>query len=87
MWRGMLRGVSGEDAAREVAGVTEIRITAKAGQILESLPEAGSYLGFIFARGETARDAETAVRDAHARLYFDIAKEIAVAPAGTDGLR
>ena len=77
--RGMLRGVSGEEAAREVDGVTEIRITAKLGQILEPLPEAGSYLGFIFARGETARDAEAAVRGAHARLHFDISKEIAVA--------
>ena len=77
--RGMLRGVSGEDAARKVGGVTEIRITAKAGQILERLPEAGSYLGFIFARGGTARDAEAAVRAAHARLHFDISREITVA--------
>jgi biotin carboxylase len=76
--RGMLHGVSGEEAAREVAGVTEIRITAKIGQLLEPLPEAGSYLGFVFARGETARDAETAVRAAHARLAFEIARDIPV---------
>jgi biotin carboxylase len=81
--RGMLRGVSGEDAARDVDGVTEIRITAKAGQILESLPEAGSYLGFIFARAGTARDAEIAVRRAHACLRFDIAREITVAARPT----
>jgi len=81
--RGMFRGVSGEDAARAVPGVTDIRISAKAGQILESLPEAGSYLGFIFARGETARDAEAAVRGAHARLDFEISKEIAVAARQT----
>jgi len=77
--RGMLRGVSGDEAARDVAGVTQVRITAKVGQILESLPEAGSYLGFIFARGETARDAEAAVRTAHACLRFDISNEIAIA--------
>jgi D-alanine-D-alanine ligase-like ATP-grasp enzyme len=77
--RGMLRGVSGDESARRVAGVTEIRITAKVGQILESLPEAGSYLGFIFARGETAREADTAVRAAHACLRFDISNEIALA--------
>jgi biotin carboxylase len=76
--RGMLRGVSGGDSAREVAGVTEIRITAKTGQLLEPLPEAGSYLGFIFARGATAAEAEAAVREAHRRLAFDIAKEIRV---------
>ena len=77
--RGMLRGVSGEEAASGVSGVTEVRITAKVGEILESLPEAGSYLGFIFARAATARDAEAAVRQAHACLRFDITKEIAVA--------
>ena len=49
--RGMCKGVDGEDAARAVPGVTEIRITAKPDQLLEPLPEAGSYLGFIFARG------------------------------------
>ena len=77
--RGMLRGVSGEEAARQVGGVSEIRITGKPGQILEPLPEAGSYLGFIFARGETARDADAAVRRAHACLRFDISREIALA--------
>jgi biotin carboxylase len=77
--RGLLRGVIGEESAREVDGVTEIRITAKVGQLLEPLPEAGSYLGFIFARGGSARQAEAAVRAAHARLTFDIAKEITVA--------
>jgi hypothetical protein len=43
------------------------------------LPEAGSYLGFIFARGATAADAERAVREAHARLAFEIAPAITVA--------
>jgi len=81
--RGMLRGVSGEEAARQVGGVTEIRITAKTGQILESLPEAGSYLGFIFARGATARDAEASVRAAHARLHFEISRDIAIAGRST----
>ena len=76
--RGQLRGVSGEDSARDVGGVTEVRITAKIGQLLEPLPEAGSYLGFIFARGATAREAEASVRAAHARIAFDIAREIPV---------
>ena len=65
---GMFKGVSGEDAARAVDGVTAIHITAKRGQLLEPLPEAGSYLGFIFARATTNRAAEGAVRAAHARL-------------------
>ena len=66
--RGMYKGVEGEAGARAVPGVTDVRITAKVGQLLETLPEAGSYLGFIFARGELARDAGAAVRTAHREL-------------------
>jgi len=76
--RGMLKGLSGEEAARAVHGVTDVRITAKIGQLLETLPEAGSYLGFIFARAATGGDAERAVREAHAKLTFEIAAEITV---------
>jgi len=76
--RGVLKGVSGADPARSVPGVTGVRITAKIGQLLEPLPEAGSYLGFIFAKGASPRDAERAVRDAHAKMTFDITPEIPV---------
>lgn len=76
--RGVFKGVDGEKAAREIAGVTDIRITAKEGQLLEPLPEAGSYLGFIFARGARAADAERSVREAHRRLAFTIAPEISL---------
>jgi biotin carboxylase len=76
--RGMLKAVTGEDAARLVPGVTDVRITAKIGQLLEPLPEAGSYLGFIFARGQNAREAETAVREAHGFLTFEISRELPV---------
>ena len=39
------------EAARGVPGIEDVRITAKPDQLLEPLPEGGSYLGFIFARG------------------------------------
>ena len=70
--RGLYKGLSGEDTARAVPGVTEIRITAKIDQLLEPLPEAGSYLGFIFARGTEPADAEAAVRAAHGALSFEL---------------
>ena len=76
--RGMFKGVSGEAAARAVPGVTAVEITAKDGQLLEPLPEAGSYLGFVFARGARPEDAEASVRDAHGRLEFSIAREVVV---------
>ena len=74
--RGMLKGVTGEEAARSVPGITDVRITAKLGQLLEPLPEAGSYLGFIFARGATAADAARAVREAHGKLTFEVARQL-----------
>lgn len=76
--RGMYKGVKGDDEARAVPGVTGVHITAKVGQLLEQLPEAGSYLGFIFARGATPEAAEASVRTAHRKLDFAIAPELSV---------
>ena len=69
---GVYRGVDGLAEARNTPHVGEIQITAKADQQLLKLPEGSSYLGFIFARAETAALAEAAVRAAHARLRFTI---------------
>ena len=69
---GVFRGVDGVDAAGAVPYIEEIEITAKRDQRLLALPEGASYLGFIFARAATARDADGALREAHARLRFTI---------------
>ena len=74
--RGLLKGVSGEDRARQVPFVEDVRITAKIDQLLEPLPEGDSYLGFIFARAATADQVVTALRAAHKRLTFEIASQI-----------
>ena len=78
---GMFRGVTGEDAARAVPGVTGIEITAPLNQLLVPLPEGASYLGFIFARAATPAAAEAALRAAHACLAFRIEPTISLAPA------
>jgi biotin carboxylase len=70
---GVLKTVGGLDAAREVPGVEDVVISARPGERLLPLPEGSSYLGFIFARGETPDIVETALRGAHARLSFSIA--------------
>jgi biotin carboxylase len=77
--RGMYKGVTGLRRARAIAGITDVRVTAKPGQLLEPLPEAGSYLGFIFSRGSTPAAAEFAVRQAHRELAFEIGRELRVA--------
>ena len=69
---GVLRAVDGLDEARAVAGVESVDITAPLFHPIVPLPEGESYLGFIFARGETPGDVEAALRTAHAKLRFSI---------------
>ena len=69
---GIFRRVDGLQDAVSVPYIDEIHITAKPDQTLLALPEGASYLGFIFARAATPRDAEGAVREAHARLRFTL---------------
>jgi biotin carboxylase len=77
--RGLLKRVEGLEEAGAVAGIDDVRITAKTDQLLEPLPEAGSYLGFIFARGEDPARVDAALRESHRRLRFVIDAPIAVA--------
>ncbi len=75
---GMLKGVFGVEEAEAVPLITGVEITAKLHHSLVPLPEGASYLGFIFARGETSIEVEQAIRQAHACLRFDIRREIPV---------
>jgi biotin carboxylase len=77
--RGVLRGVEGIDDARRVAGIEDVRITAKRDALLVPLPEGHSYLGFIFARGGEPGSVESALRAAHACLRFTIERELPLA--------
>ena len=75
---GFFDGVTGVEAASAVAGVESVEITAKPRQQLVPLPEGASYLGFIFARDESADAVERALRSAHAKLQFHISPELKV---------
>jgi biotin carboxylase len=66
---GIYHGVTGAETARAVRGISDVIITAKTGQKLETLPEGASYLGFIFAEGQ---DAVRALQEAHRHLAFEI---------------
>ena len=70
---GIYQSVEGLEIARTIAGIEDVIITAKEGQRIVPLPEGASYLGFIFARGETPEEVETALRRSHASLDFRIA--------------
>lgn len=75
---GVFIRVEGEDAARQVAGIEELIITAKEGQMLVPLPEGASYLGFLFARAASPALVEDALRAAHARLHFQVTTALPV---------
>jgi biotin carboxylase len=69
---GRLERVSGVDEARRVSDVEDVVISARPGQVLVPLPEGSRYLGFLFSRAGTAERAEAALREAHAKLTFEI---------------
>ena len=80
--RGIFKKMRGEEAARGVPNVEDLQITAKTDQLLEPLPEADGYLGFIFARARTTVEVTAALREAHRRLVFEIDPEIRVVGVG-----
>jgi predicted ATP-grasp superfamily ATP-dependent carboligase len=75
---GILEGVSGEEGARSIPGITELTITARLHDAIAAWPEGSSYLGFLFARGTTPQQVEQALRDAHERLSFTITPSLPV---------
>src|SRR6266849_6626278 len=75
---GILKAVHGVEEAKQVPLISGIEISAKLNYLLVPLPEGASYLGFIFARGETPAEVEAAIRRAHSLLRFEIRREIPV---------
>jgi biotin carboxylase len=75
---GILASVAGVEAARAVPGIDEVTITARLHYPLTPLPEGDSYLGFIFAQGETPDEVEAALRAAHACLCFTVTPAFAL---------
>ncbi len=73
---GVLRKVEGVDAAQQVDGVTGVEITARLNHPIVPLPEGASYLGFIFAKGNSPDEVESTLRLAHEQLEFHITPEI-----------
>lgn len=75
---GLLRAVAGEEAAAAVPLIESVEITAPLHNPLVPLPEGESYLGFIFARGESATAVEAALRAAHQQLHFTISPMLTI---------
>src|SRR6202158_5303410 len=75
---GILEGVSGEEGARSIPGITELAITARLHDAIAAWPEGSSYLGFLFARGSTPEKVEQSLREAHEKLSFTITPSLPV---------
>jgi hypothetical protein len=75
---GILEEVSGEEAARAIHGITELTITARLHDPIAAWPEGASYLGFLFARGNTSKSVEDSLRKAHQELRFTITPRLPV---------
>jgi biotin carboxylase len=72
---GILQQVDGLTAAQAAPLIEGIEITAKLNYLITPLPEGESYLGFIFARGDSPAAVEAALRTAHSHLHFTIVPE------------
>jgi biotin carboxylase len=69
---GRLRDVRGRAEAERVPGIESVDITVPCGEWVAPPPRGTRYLGFIFARAESPQAVERALRQAHARLEFEI---------------
>ena len=70
---GIYESVEGTERAEAVEGIEDVIITAAPGQRLLPLPEGATYLGFLFARGDSPAAVEESLRRSHAELRFHIA--------------
>jgi len=77
--RGVLEEVRGVEEARKVPLIEDVAITAHLREELIPLPEGASYLGFAFARGETAEEVEAALREAGGRIEAVVKPRLPVA--------
>ena len=83
---GVLERISGEEAALATPGITDLRITARLHDYIAAWPEGSSFLGFLFAKANTAEEVERAIREAHRKLEFIFAPRLPVEHPATHKL-
>jgi hypothetical protein len=75
---GIFEKLDGDDAARQVPGITGLEITARLHDYIAAWPEGSSYLGFLFARAAEPSAVEAALREAHRKLAFTLTPRLPV---------
>lgn len=69
---GRLRAIEGVDEAATVKGIRGIDLTVRPGTWVDPLPRGNRYLGFVFARADTAEECVAALRAARDLIRFEI---------------
>lgn len=69
---GRFEGIDGLDDILELPAITGFDISARVGSPLMAPPEGDSYLGFVYARADTAELVEISLRKAMKRAVVDI---------------
>jgi biotin carboxylase len=75
---GTLDKVEGEEQARATPGIEDVRITARLHDFIAAWPEGASYLGFLFANGNSPAEVEAALRQAHSQFKFEMTERLPV---------
>ena len=78
---GILTGYEGVREAEAIPLIDRVEITAELNYPLVPLPEGDSYLGFIFATGQTPAAVEAALRRAHSKLRFQVEPLLPLMPS------
>jgi biotin carboxylase len=72
---GVLRDITGLEAAKFVPGIEDILITIPREQKVSPMHKGGKYLGFIFARGDFPENVEASIRKAYRKLKINVENE------------
>ncbi len=65
---GTLRSIDGRESALGLPGIEAIELSVPIGGSVKPLPDGDRYLGFIFARGDTAHEVTAQLRAAYREL-------------------
>src|SRR5437762_3514492 len=83
---GIVESVTQVESARATHLITDLVITARLHDYIAAWPEGSSYLGFLFARGNTPEEVERSIREAHQKLRFGITPRLPVEHPATHRL-
>lgn len=84
---GRLRAIDGVDEAAAVKGIRGIDLTVRPGTWVDPLPRGNRYLGFVFARADSAEECIAALQAARDLIRFEIEEQSDAAETGTEGRR